>query len=73
MERLAHHESAPPPERGDDIHDSPWVTLAYLLFVFLPMAFVPDPSRALWPSALAIALFLPLHFGFYRSSVSVRP
>jgi two-component system sensor histidine kinase DesK len=74
MERLAHHESAPPPERGDDIHDSPWVTLAYLLFVFLPLAFAPiSPIRALLASAVAIAVFLPLHFGFYRSSVSARP
>ena len=73
MERLAHHESAPPPTRGDDIHDSPWVTLAYLLFVFVPMAFVPDPTRALLASALAIAVFLPMHFGFYRSSPAVRP
>ena len=63
MERLAHHEPAPP-TRGDDIHDSPWVTLAYLLFVFVPMAFVPDPTRALLASALAIAVFLPMHFGF---------
>ncbi|GGA86445.1 two-component sensor histidine kinase [Arenimonas soli] len=73
MERLAHHESAPPPSRSDDIHDSPWVTLAYLLFVFVPLAFLPDPMRALLASALAIAVFLPLHFGFYHSSSSVRP
>ncbi|GAB2671525.1 sensor histidine kinase [Arenimonas aestuarii] len=74
MKRLAHHDRAPPPKRGDDIHDSPWVTLAYLLFVFLPLAFAPiSPTRALLASAVAIVVFLPLHFGFYRSSPPARP
>ncbi|MAL04058.1 MAG: two-component sensor histidine kinase [Arenimonas sp.] len=74
MERLANQASAAPPRRGDDIHDSPWVTLAYLLFVFLPLAFAPiSPGRALMASAIAIAVFLPLHFGFYRSSPPLRP
>lgn len=74
MERLAHHDKLPPPQRGDDIHDSRWVTLSYLLFVFLPLAFAPiSPTRALLASAVAIAVFLPLHFGFYRSWPSSRP
>lgn len=64
----------PAPHRGDDIHESPWVTLAYLLFVFLPLAFAPlGISRALVASAIAIVLFLPLHFRFYRSVPRERP
>ena len=52
-------------ERADDLHDSPWLTLAYLLFVFLPLAFLPPGvERALVASAVAIALFLPLHFRY---------
>ena len=65
-------ESAP--ERADDIHDSPWVTLAYLVFVFLPLAFLPQPlGRPLLASAVAIGLFLPLHFRFYRGEPRERP
>ncbi len=62
------------PERADDIHDSPWVTLAYLLFVFVPLAFLPPGvGRALFASLVAIALFVPLHFRFYRSAPRERP
>lgn len=62
------------PARGEDLHDSPWLTLAYLLFVFLPLAFLPPGvGRALVASAVAIALFLPLHFRFYRSAPRERP
>lgn len=63
-----------PAESSDDIHDSPWVTLAYLLFVFVPLAFVPPGvGRALLASLVAIVLFLPLHFRFYRSTRRERP
>ena len=63
-----------PAERADDIHESPWVTLAYLLFVFLPLAFMPPGlDRALLASAVAIVAFLPLHFRFYRSAPRERP
>lgn len=63
-----------PAERADDIHESPWVTLAYLLFVFLPLAFLPPGlDRALVASGIAIVAFLPLHFRFYRSAPRERP
>lgn len=74
MERALSKVPSAPERDGDDIHDSPWVTLAYLLFVFLPMAFSPmGPGRALVSSLVAIALFLPMHFGFYRAPATWRP
>lgn len=64
------------PERDQpkaDIHDSPWLTLIYLVFVFLPMVFVPSwPVLAWAATAVAIALFLPMHFHFYRTRGRVR-
>ncbi|KFL37177.1 sensor histidine kinase [Arenimonas donghaensis] len=74
MTALVHTDSRPKPANGDDIHDSPWVTLAYLVFVFLPLAFAPvGVSRLLVASVVAIAVFLPMHFGFYRASPTLRP
>lgn len=74
MTVLDHPRRNPSPERGDDIHDSPWVTLAYLVFVFLPLAFAPfGMAQALLASAVAIAAFLPMHFAFYRSAPPARP
>jgi two-component system sensor histidine kinase DesK len=50
-----------------DPHDRPGFTLVYLLFAYVPLLFVPhDVWSAAWPTLLATALFLPLHFGFYR-------
>jgi two-component system sensor histidine kinase DesK len=58
---------------ASDIHDNPWVSLVYLFFVFLPMVFVPRwPASAWIASAVAIALFVPLHFRFYRALVRDR-
>ncbi|HEX5693716.1 MAG TPA: sensor histidine kinase [Arenimonas sp.] len=74
MKALAPPGGSATPAHGDDIHDSPWVTLAYLVFVFLPLAFAPiGAARLLVASAVAIAVFLPLHFGFYRAHPSLRP
>ncbi len=44
-----------------------WVSLAYLVFVFLPLAFAPRwPAQAVVASVVAIAVFLPVHLAFYR-------
>ncbi len=64
----------PPARNRADIHDSPWVTLAYLFFVFLPMLFgARGWQQALVASLVAIAVFLPLHFRFYRADPGERP
>ena len=56
-----------------DIHDNPWVTLVYLLFVFVPLVFYPRAiGWPLWASLIAIAVFLPLHFRFYRVAPAGR-
>ena len=52
---------------GFDIHERPWVGLAYLVFAFVPMLFVPrGVPRMLLPTLLATAVFLPVYFAFYR-------
>jgi len=51
----------------DDLHDRPWFTLWYLIFVFMPLLFWSSrPPAAIWASLLACAAFLPLHFRLYR-------
>jgi two-component system sensor histidine kinase DesK len=61
------------PRPRDDIHENPWLTLLYLAFVFVPLVFYPRPAGLpLWASLAAIALFLPLHFRFYRVEGSAR-
>lgn len=61
------HEAPAEKAQQDDIHDNPWVTLVYLLFVFVPVVFVSrDAGPMLAASGVALALFLPLHFAFYR-------
>lgn len=55
---------------SDDIHDSPWVSLIYCVFVFAPMAFMGLRWQPWLASVAAIALFLPLHFRFYRTPPS---
>lgn len=55
--------------RAEDIHGHAGVALVYLFFVFLPLFFVPRwPWLSLGASVAAIALFLPLHFAFYRNA-----
>ncbi|WP_146910427.1 sensor histidine kinase [Arenimonas daejeonensis] len=57
----------------NDIHDNPWVTLVYLFFVFVPLVFYPRAAG--WPllaSLVAIAVFLPLHFRYYRTGPADR-
>jgi two-component system sensor histidine kinase DesK len=59
----------PPRDRPPalDPHDRPGFTLVYLLFAYVPLMFAArDVWAATWPTLLATALFLPLHFGFYR-------
>jgi two-component system sensor histidine kinase DesK len=59
--RLAHDKPTP------SIFERPLAELVYLVFVFLPLVFWPQhPWRAVWASLIAIALFLPLHFAYYR-------
>lgn len=60
--------TGPRPKPRPDIQDSPWLTVAYLVFVFLPMAFLPNWPASAWMASLAaVAVFLPLHFRFYRA------
>ncbi|MBY4598903.1 sensor histidine kinase [bacterium BD-1] len=58
----------PPGSSGrGDVHENPWVTLAYLVFVFVPLFFAAEAGpRAVLASLAAVAVFLPLHFRFYR-------
>lgn len=50
-----------------DLHDRPAWTLAYLVFVLMPLLFWRQaPVSAWWASAVAVVAFLPLHFRFYR-------
>lgn len=57
----------------DDIHENPWLTLLYLLFVFVPLVFYPrGAGLPLWASFTAILVFLPLHFRFYRAEGPAR-
>ena len=45
-----------------DAFNHPWFTLSYLIFVFVPLLFVPDVStRAVLLSVLATAIFVPIH------------
>ncbi len=53
---------------GFDLRDRPWLGLAYLFFLLTPLLFQPFRWSAAWPSALAIAVFLPLYFSFYRKA-----
>ncbi|KFN44340.1 hypothetical protein N790_10575 [Arenimonas malthae CC-JY-1] len=56
-----------------DLHDSPWVTLAYLVFVFVPLFFSPmGGQRAVLASLVAVAVFLPMHFRFHRRDAAGR-
>lgn len=58
--------TGPRPKPRPDIQDSPWLTLAYLVFVFVPLAFSKWPATAWLASLSAVLVFLPLHFHFYR-------
>lgn len=50
-----------------DVNDKPAFALVYLTFAFVPLLFMErDPWRATWPTLIAVAVFLPLHFAFYR-------
>lgn len=49
------------------MHQSPWVGLPYLIFVFVPLLFWREaPARAWWASAATVAVFVPLYFGLFR-------
>jgi two-component system sensor histidine kinase DesK len=62
------------PELSFDVHDRPGFALVYLIFVFLPLLFVPHGAlRALLPTLPIVALFLPLHFAFYRRRRDATP
>jgi len=51
----------------EELLGRPWVGLAYLVFVFLPLLFWPErPASAVWGSFAAIAVFLPMYFAFFR-------
>jgi len=51
----------------EELLGRPWVGLAYLVFVFLPLLFWPErPAIAVWGSIAAIAVFLPMYFAFFR-------
>lgn len=51
----------------DDMMGRPWMGLAYLVFVFLPLLFwSPSPIMPWLVSAAAVAAFVPMHFAFFR-------
>jgi two-component system sensor histidine kinase DesK len=58
-----------------DVHDRPGFALVYLIFLFVPLLFVPQAHwwRAMLPTLLAVAIFLPLHFRFYRLDPESSP
>lgn len=59
--------------RTEDMHGHPGVALVYLFFVFLPLFFVPRwPWQALGASLVAIVLFVPMHFAFFRNATKGR-
>ncbi|MFY2764085.1 sensor histidine kinase [Arenimonas sp. MALMAid1274] len=61
--------TGPKAQERSDIHDSPWVSLAYLVFVFVPLAFSGRWSATAWIASVgAVLVFLPMHFGFYRAT-----
>jgi len=50
-----------------DAMNQPWFTLSYLIFVFVPLLFVPQVStRAVVLSVLASAIFVPLYVRAWR-------
>jgi len=64
---------APPPSRLQTAMQGPWLHLIYLVFVFVPLLFMPSVSaRALTLSLLAVALFLPIHFHAWRPGAHDR-
>ena len=58
-----------------DVHDRPGFALVYLIFAFVPLLFVPQAQgwRAAVPTLIAVAVFLPLHFSFYRRGKATSP
>jgi two-component system sensor histidine kinase DesK len=55
------------PGAYEELMGRPWVGLAYLVFVFLPLMFWPDrPAISIWVSVAAVAAFLPMYFVFFR-------
>ena len=57
-------------EQDNELHGQPWVSLAYLFFVLLPLVFWPDrPMSAIYASAAAILVFLPVYFADRKSVV----
>ena len=55
------------PASDVDLNESPWLTLVYLVFAYIPLLFDPRPlGRMLLATLIATALFVPLHFSFYR-------
>ncbi len=51
----------------DDMMGRPWMGLVYLVFVFLPLLFwSPSPWLPWLVSVAAVAIYVPLHFAFFR-------
>ena len=71
--RAAGARRDPAATRTEDIHGHAGITLVYLFFVFLPLFFMPRwPWQAIGASLVAIVLFLPLHFAFFRGTTKGR-
>ena len=66
--------TAPPPQHSLNEHEPQrWWGLLYLVFVFLPLFFIPRPlGSLLLPSLAACAVFLPLWLRFTDPATSVR-
>jgi two-component system sensor histidine kinase DesK len=55
------------PGAYEELLGRPWVGLAYLVFVFLPLLFWPErPAISVWLSVAAVVIFLPMYFSFFR-------
>lgn len=67
-----HDHSAASDASGGSIYSHPKMALVYLFFVFLPLFFVRWSWLAIAASVVAIVLFLPLHFAFYRCDPRAR-
>lgn len=61
------------PPTDNDLHDRPWFSLVYLLFLFLPLAYWNEfPRTALLVSVGAAALFVPMFLLYFRAGLRAR-
>ncbi len=60
--------SAPTTSVRGDVMNNPFITLIYLVFVFLPLMFMPAVSALAWLASIAaVLIFVPIHFSAWRN------